>query len=52
MRCKEEDTLLNILRLVLALIVDSEAIGRFICNENEHEAIKSLLDILIGPGIP
>jgi len=52
MRCRDEDTLLNILRLLLALIVDSDAIGRLICNENDHEAIISLLDILIGPGIP
>ena len=52
MTCKEEDTLLNILRLLLALIANSEPIGKLICEENDNEAIYSLLNILKGPSIP
>ena len=47
--CKEEDTLLNILRLFLALIANSESIGKQICEENNNEALTSLLRILKGP---
>lgn len=50
--CKEEDTLLNILRLFLALIANAEPIGKQICEENDNEAIYSLLNILKGPTIP
>lgn len=49
--CKEEDTLLNVLRLMLNLISRSEVIGKQISEENDHEAIKSLLKIIIGPSI-
>lgn len=50
--CKEEETLLNILRLLLALISKSESIGKQICQENNSEAVHSLLRIIIGPDIP
>lgn len=44
--CKEEDTLLNVLRLLLALIAKSETIGKHISDENSNEAIHSLMKIL------
>ncbi len=44
--CKEEDTLLNVLRLFLALINKSEIIAKQICDENNNEAIHSILRIL------
>eukprot|EP00347_Sterkiella_histriomuscorum_P016136 403354352 len=50
--CKEEDTLQNVLKLLQALINKSETIGKQICEENNNEAVHSLLKILLGPDIP
>jgi hypothetical protein len=50
--CKEEECLLNILRLLLALIANSEPISKLVCEENHNEALYSLLSILKGPAIP
>ncbi|CDW74435.1 arm repeat protein [Stylonychia lemnae] len=50
--CKEEDTLLNILKLLQALINKSETIGKQISEENNNECVHSLLRILQGPDIP
>jgi hypothetical protein len=52
LNCKEEDALLNILRLFFALIADSEQTGKQISEENDNEAIYSLLNIIKGPNIP
>ncbi|TNV85265.1 hypothetical protein FGO68_gene15236 [Halteria grandinella] len=50
--CKEEDCLLNILRLLLALIANSEPLSKLVCESNNSEAIHSLLSVLKGPAIP
>ena len=56
--CKEDDTLYSILRLFLALIAKSETLGKSetiakqISEENNNEAVRSLLNILKGPDIP
>ena len=50
--CKEEETLLNILRLLFALITNSEPIGKLVAEENSNEAVHSLLAIIKGPEIP
>jgi hypothetical protein len=52
LKCKEEDTLHNVLRLFLALIAKSESITKIIIEENNNEAIRALLSILKGPSIP
>ena len=43
---------MNILRLFLALIANSEQIGKQISEENNNEAIHSILKIIKGPDIP
>lgn len=48
--CKREIILLNVLRLILVFIVNSETFTKKITEENDQEAVKSLLDILSGPG--
>lgn len=50
--CREEDTLLNVLKLILALINKNESTGKLIAEENDHEAVTSLLSIISGPEIP
>jgi hypothetical protein len=49
--CKEEDTLINVLRLFFCLIARSETIGKQLADENNNEAIHSLLKIILGPSI-
>ena len=49
--CKREIILLNVLRLIQVFIAKSETFTKKICEENEQEAVKSLLNILHGPGL-
>ena len=48
---KEEIILLNVLRLILVFIANSEQYTKQFAELNEREAVKSLLNILQGPGI-
>lgn len=43
---------MNVLKLILALINKNESTGKLIAEENDHEAVHSLLSIISGPEIP
>ena len=48
---KHQDTLEMVLRLMQILMAKSEQHTKKICEENDQEAVKSLLKILEGPGL-
>jgi len=53
LQCREQDTLLNILRLFFALIAKSEMHGKMIIEDDRNkESLQHLLKILIGPSTP
>mmetsp|Transcript_8002 Transcript_8002/g.7496 ORF Transcript_8002/g.7496 Transcript_8002/m.7496 type:complete len:256 (+) Transcript_8002:1322-2089(+) len=49
--CKEEDTLFNVLRLMMTLIGKSDSIGKMMAEKTNLEAVNSLLKIVQGPNI-
>jgi len=49
---KKEEILINVLLLIRCFTENSETFTKQIASENEFEAVKILLKILLGPGLP
>ena len=51
LKSKQDEILRSILRLILSLIAKSETFAQKIAQNNDYEAVKSLLSIMLGPGL-